>query len=159
MIVVSDTSPLNYLILLEAVHVLPVLFGRVVAPTAVLDELKHPRAPVVVKTWAENPPEWLEIRVPAQTALISRLGPGESAAVALAQEIQADVLLIDERDGTAVATRLGLRVATTLGVLELAAIDGLLDLPTAISALRRTTFHVKESLLDEMLRRDEQRKS
>jgi predicted nucleic acid-binding protein len=45
MIVVSDTTPLNYLILIGAAHVLPELFGRVYAPTAVIKELSHARSP------------------------------------------------------------------------------------------------------------------
>ena len=56
MIVVSDTSPLNYLVLIERVHVLPTLFGRVVAPVAVIAELGHPATPTVVRAWAADPP-------------------------------------------------------------------------------------------------------
>jgi predicted nucleic acid-binding protein len=54
MIVVSDTSPLNYLILIERVNVLPILFNRVVAPPAVVAELCHPEAPKVVADWASK---------------------------------------------------------------------------------------------------------
>ena len=60
MIVVSDTSPLNYLILTESVHVLPAILGRVYAPSAVVVELSHPRSPEAVRTWAGSPPQWLE---------------------------------------------------------------------------------------------------
>ena len=45
MIVVSDTTPPNYLILIDSVHVLPTLFGRVYAPSAVMQELSHPKTP------------------------------------------------------------------------------------------------------------------
>ena len=51
MIVVSDTSPLNYLVLIEHSRVLPLLFGRVIAPPAVIAELQHPGAPAVVRAW------------------------------------------------------------------------------------------------------------
>jgi predicted nucleic acid-binding protein len=57
MIVVSDTSPLNYLILIESIQVLPAIFGRVYAPSAVVAELSHPRSPEVVRSWASKPPE------------------------------------------------------------------------------------------------------
>jgi predicted nucleic acid-binding protein len=52
MIVVSNTTPLNYLVLIASVDVLPALFGRVCAPTAVIAELLHPRAPSAVRAWA-----------------------------------------------------------------------------------------------------------
>lgn len=49
MIVVSDTSPLNYLVLIGADDVLPALFGQVLAPPAVLDEMQHAKAPAQVQ--------------------------------------------------------------------------------------------------------------
>lgn len=60
--VVSDTSPLNYLILVGCVNVLPQIFGQVYAPPLVLIELGHPRSPVAVRTWAASPPEWLTLK-------------------------------------------------------------------------------------------------
>jgi predicted nucleic acid-binding protein len=65
MIVVSDTSPLNYLILTEATQVLPALFGRVYAPQAVIQELAHRGSPEAVRLWATSPPEWLSVKQPA----------------------------------------------------------------------------------------------
>lgn len=62
MIVVSDTSPLNYLIQVDAVHVLPELFREVYVPERVTSELRHPAAPAVVRTWISRPPAWLFIR-------------------------------------------------------------------------------------------------
>jgi hypothetical protein len=63
-IVVSDTTPLNYLILTDAAHVLPKIFGQVYAPTAVLVELSHPKSPEPVRTWTASPPGWLIVRDP-----------------------------------------------------------------------------------------------
>ncbi len=56
MIVVSDTSPLNYLILIGHAEILPALFSRVVAPPAVVAEMLQPGAPEVVANWATSPP-------------------------------------------------------------------------------------------------------
>jgi len=154
MIVVSDTSPLNYLVLIEQAHVLPALFGRVVAPRAVMAELGHPAAPAVVRAWAAAPPTWLEIREPTAVDPSLRIGPGEAEAISLARELGADVLLMDERKGLAVAQQMGLFVTGTLGVLEVAAEKGLIRLPEAVAALRRTSFRVSESLLAEALARD-----
>jgi predicted nucleic acid-binding protein len=66
MTVVSNTSPLNYLVLTELQHVLPSLFGRVLIPGAVLRELSSPAAPRQVAEWCLNVPEWLEVREVSQ---------------------------------------------------------------------------------------------
>lgn len=159
MIIVSDTSPLNYLVLVEADRFLPDLFGQVVVPPAVVAELQHSRTPARVKAWAANPPPWLRIVAPSAFVPFDRLGPGESEAIALATQLTADILLMDERDGSAVARQLGLAVVGTLGVLELAAEKGLLSLPAVVAELRRTTFRTPEDLIAEMLRRDQLRRS
>ena len=154
MIVVSDTSPLNYLVLIGADQVLPSLFGRVLTPPEVLAEMQHAKAPPQVSAWAQNPPPWLEVRSPQETPSFPGLGPGESAAIALAQQENATALLIDERDGTAVARQLGLVVTGTLAILALAAERGLLSLPAAFADLRQTTFRGPAQLMDELLRID-----
>jgi predicted nucleic acid-binding protein len=74
-----------------------------------------------VRTWVKNLPLWLEVRSPTTVSRYHGLGPGEAEAIALAAELDADLLLIDERDGTAEAKRLGLNVTGTLGVLDMAA--------------------------------------
>ena len=109
--------------------------------------------------WAKSPPAWLEVRSPQETPHFPGLGPGESAAIALAQQEHAAALLIDERDGTAVARQLGLVVTGTLAILSLAAERGLLSLPAAFVALRQTTFRGPWKLMDEMLRIDAARHS
>ena len=60
MIVVADTSPLNYLIRLGRPEVLRDIYGRVLVPRAVLIEMQHPEAPPEVSAWAAAPPAWLE---------------------------------------------------------------------------------------------------
>lgn len=62
MIVVSDTSPLNYLIIIGRASILPALFGEVVVPAAVLDELRHAKTPVAVREFANTPPGWVKIQ-------------------------------------------------------------------------------------------------
>lgn len=57
MIVVSDTTPIHYLILTEREFILPRLFGEVIVPDAVLDEMRSQRAPLSVREWAEWTPE------------------------------------------------------------------------------------------------------
>jgi len=60
MIVVADTSPLNYLIRLGRPDVLREIYGRVLVPHAVLMEMQHPEAPAEVRAWASAAPAWLE---------------------------------------------------------------------------------------------------
>ena len=78
MIVVSDTSPLNYLILIGLQEILPALFRRVVAPPAVLAEMLQPGAPEAVSAWAATPPEWLEVIAPTSVDFSARAGRGRS---------------------------------------------------------------------------------
>ena len=151
MLIVADASPLNYLVLIQAVEVLPALYGRIVAPPEVLGELRDPAGPGQVREWAEAPPPWLEVRSAAAIDASLPLDPGERAAIALALELRADRLLIDERDGRAVAARLGIPVAGTLAVLRDAAVAGHVDLATAFDRLRKTTFRASQSLFDQVL--------
>jgi predicted nucleic acid-binding protein len=109
MIVVSDTSPLNYLVLIEAIDILPELFGQVHVPPAVMQELQHPRTPEAVKDWAQSPPQWLSIRAASvATSPDGRLDPGEAEAIALALELRAGAILIDEKRGRRAAKDHGL---------------------------------------------------
>lgn len=62
MIVVADTSALNYLVLIDQVDLLPALFGEVLIPQAVFQELKHPKTPAKVQQWISHFPAWLEVR-------------------------------------------------------------------------------------------------
>ena len=62
MTVFADTSPLNYLILIGEVQVLPRLFGEVIIPTAVMTELFHPKAPAADAKWAVALPDWVKVK-------------------------------------------------------------------------------------------------
>jgi predicted nucleic acid-binding protein len=161
--VIADTSPLHYLVLIEHTAILPVLFGRMLIPRAVAEELQHPRTPASVRAWISSPPEWLEVHAPRQLQeamqLFPRLGAGEQAAIALVQEVHANLLLIDDLEGRETAERLSLAVMGTLRVLELAAERGLLDLPTTITRLQATSFYTPANLVQALLARDAVRKA
>ena len=153
MIVVADTSPLNYLILLGHSEFLPELFGRVLTPEAVLREMQHLDAPPEVSAWAASPPAWLE-RMPVKKldpGLAAELGQGEREAISLALEQQADVLLIDELAGRREAEARHILVAGTLIILLEAGLRGHIDFPAEITRLRQLGFHVSRSLEAEML--------
>jgi predicted nucleic acid-binding protein len=153
-IVVSDTSPLNYLVLIGAVEVLPAMFGDVYVPEQVMEELRRAKTPPLVRAWALNSPSWLKIV--ATTGGISfteRIDPGEASAIVLAEELGATLLLIDDRRGKRVAVQRGLNAIGTIAVLELAARKNLIDLQSTFEALQKTTFRISQDHLKDALNR------
>ena len=108
-IVVADTGPINYLIWIGQIDVLPKLYTTVLIPEAVRDELRKPGAPEFVRRWIEAQPEWLEVREPIRAPDIElmrvRIGPGERDAILLAEESGAEVLVVDDQRGRKEAER------------------------------------------------------
>ena len=98
--IVSDTTPLNYLVLIDAVELLPRLYQRVLIPPAVRDELTRPKTPETVRRWMAQPPSWLEVVTPAlpPDPALSHLADGETQAIALALEDVTDPMNFPERD-------------------------------------------------------------
>jgi predicted nucleic acid-binding protein len=160
MIVVSDTTPLNYLVLINAVDLLPRLFAEVYAPSAVLRELAHVKAPDVVRQFAGSPPEWLRVADPAsRLPSTAQLDDAEADAISLAKERGIRDVLIDEYRGRKVAVAEGLVPLPTLAVIEQAARHGLLDLRSALEALQRTSYRARPELIQAALDREATRKS
>jgi predicted nucleic acid-binding protein len=157
-VVVSDTTPLNYLILIGEIRILPLLFEKVFVPPAVIQELKHPRAPVAVSLWASALPTWVEIRAP-RTELELRVGKGENEAISLALELPAATLLVDDMKAKTEAESRGLVTLGTLAVLDLADGAGLMNFETAVAHLRATSFYLENSVLESMLAKVRARKS
>jgi len=152
-LVISDTSPLHYLILIGHAEILPELYTEVLIPEAVADELQHAGTPKVVSDWLTKRPSWLQVvrsRSDSVPVSLRDLDPGERDAILLAVHLQADLVLMDERDGVEEARRLGLTTTGTLGVLVRAAERGLIDLPAAIARLRDTNFRVDPLLLERL---------
>lgn len=160
MIVVADTTPLRYLVLIDYVHVLPSLYGRIVVPPAVVSELTRDATPTTVRTWITNRPDWLHVLAPDHTLLdLSRLlGAGEREVIALAEEVRADALLIDDQDARREAERRKLSVVGTLRVLADAAEHDFADLRTALARLRQTNFRTPEQMLQWLLTLDARRR-
>ena len=116
MIVVSDTSPINYLLLIDQIDLLPRLFEQIIIPDIVQNEMLDPDAPPVVQRWIRNPPSWLTIQaVPVIDTTLRTLDPGEQTAITLAQTLPADLLIIDERLGRQMAVDLGFPLSAPLG--------------------------------------------
>ena len=96
MIVVSDTTPIHYLIQIGEIDILRELFGQVIIPHAVFDEMQREKTPQEVKAWIDARPTWLEVRQTDRSIFIpkKKLGDGERDALALAKELHADAVLM-----------------------------------------------------------------
>lgn len=153
MLVVADTGPPHYLVLIGAIEVLPILFGRIVLPVTVLDELKHPRTPELVRRWVADPPAWIEFAAtpPLGNLLLPNIGAGESAAISVALLRRADLVLMDDRLGVGATQAAGLRVIGTIGLLDRAARRGLINLRASVARLRSTNFRCRPEMLDKLL--------
>lgn len=163
MIVVADTSPINYLVLMGCAHLLPDLFGEVIVPQAVFTELQSKHAPESVRKFVRAAPNWLRIEVVQKEALerVSEpeLHAGEREAIALAELLAADYVIMDEKAGRRIALRRGVPVIGTLGVLEKADAEGMLgDFSSLLDRLEETSFYIRAELREALLRRHRERK-
>jgi len=158
-LVITDTSPINYLILIGHIQVLPALFDKVILPSTVRDELSHPKAPPPVRNWILDPPSWADIRpAPAgHDPTLDALDAGETSAILLAVQLDADLVLMDDAEGVAAARAKGLEVVGTLGVLSLAATRQILDLRDSFDRLKRTNFRYRQEVMDDFLAEHENR--
>jgi predicted nucleic acid-binding protein len=156
MIVVSDTGPLRYLILIEEISLLRSLYGQIAIPPAGRSELSQPNTPIPVRLWIQSLPSWIDVRSPGLplTKFPSKLGLGESEAIALALELDADAMLTDDHAARIETLRRQVPVLGTLGILDLAAEQGLVDFPLAVEKLLATNFRASFKLIQFFLDRD-----
>jgi len=156
-VVVSDTSPLHYLILCGAEEVLAKLFQQVFIPPAVFAELQQSNTPPPVKKWADALPEWVAVQHPEHLQTGLDVDRGELEAISLAQEIHAVAVLMDDLAGRRAAAQCGLAVVGTLGLIEQASIRGLIDLPSVIGRLQKTNVRLDAKLIQAVLQRHQAR--
>ncbi|MCB0613216.1 MAG: DUF3368 domain-containing protein [Phaeodactylibacter sp.] len=133
---------------IERLDLLRALFEKVVIPKSVFAELSHiPSHKSVLEEL-----DWVEIREMPENdlykKLLTSLDRGEAEAIALAIEVKADLLLIDERKGRDVADSLGIRKTGTLGVLIRAKEKGLLSKvkPEMDRLVKETRFRIHADL-------------
>ena len=156
MIVVSNTSPLTNLAAIGQLGLMPLLFKQIHIPDAVWQELHA--GDVVWPGHAEvDAAPWIvRDRVPAShllSELMADLGPGESEAIALALDLQADLVLLDEKEGRRKAQRVGLRAMGVGGVLLAAkAQRHLADVRPCLDGLRQIAgFYLSETVYQALL--------
>ena len=148
MIVVSNSSPLISLGAIGRLDLLHDLFDEISIPPAVLQEVRS--VDISPETWivpreVDNPP--------LSQALESELDRGEAEAIALAIELRADLLLMDERRGRRLASRLGLKVLGVLGILVDAKRIGLIEKiePVLVELRDKAGFRISTALYERAL--------
>jgi predicted nucleic acid-binding protein len=152
-VVVSDTTPLHYLILVGRETILEKLYGKVFIPPAVLMELKHESAPVQISNWAQNPPAWISVAAPGSiSAQDDGLDFGERQALAPAKELHADLVLLDDKVARRIAVRESMKVKGTLGIIADAAKANLLDFVASVNQLQHTNMYLDQDIVDEVIR-------
>jgi predicted nucleic acid-binding protein len=159
---VSNTTPLRYLIAIEQEHLLGRLFEKVFVPTAVHEELTDARTLDFVRRRVMSPPAWFEVRAVEETGTTEfpvTLHRGEREAILLAETLLADVLLIDEQIGRAIALSRNLPLSGTLGVLERADSMGFVrDFPQVLQKLKASGFFIADTLEQRLLERHRTRR-
>jgi uncharacterized protein len=159
MIVVSDTSPLSNLAIVGRLSILKELYQKVIIPQAVAEELANARDEAQ-QIEAVLSLDWIEVRQATNLETIAMLRQdclldrGESEAIALALELNAGELLIDERLGRREATRLGLSIIGVLGILLMAKSRGLIPAvkPIIDALITEAGFRVSHLLYEEVLK-------
>ncbi|GFE70756.1 DUF3368 domain-containing protein [Chroococcus sp. FPU101] len=155
MIIISDTSPLCYLILIDCIDILPKLYGNVIIPQAVYQELQAQATPETVKEWIQNYPNWLAVETiscPAAPEL-EQLDQGEKEAIILAQQINANLIILDDKIARTIAIERGLNIIGLLGILCDAVQANLIDLSSKFYELQQTSFFVSPQLLESLLKK------
>jgi predicted nucleic acid-binding protein len=150
-LVVADSSPLIYLSRIGLLHILPTLFGDVVVPRAVWDEAVGRRSSAPGFESLQRA-DWIRVVDNPSPSEDLGLDPGEAAAILVAESLHADLLLIDERLGRAVAQERGLVVRGTLGVLVQARQSNILSaLKPVLDALVAEGFRIAPGLIQQAL--------
>ena len=150
MIVVSDTTPLISLLKIKRIGLLEKLFGEVVIPQAVFTELtvdiRFAEEAEVIKN--EKFISVKEVSNMASVNILKRatgLDQGESEAIILSDEIQADILLMDEAKGRKISDQMGIHIMGTIGILMVAYEDDILtadEVKNCIDGLQNAGRHI-----------------
>ncbi len=154
-VVVCDTSVLSYLALIGQLLLLPKLFGHVTIPSTVLAECLHPDAPELLRQalTPELPSFAVTLVGGPNLPETASLDPGEAEAISIAWQHRNDsLLLIDEKQGRAIATSLGLQVRGLLGLLMEGHRQHFLEFDSAIARLKPLGFRLSEQLIAEARR-------
>ena len=151
MLVVVNTSPLIALDRIGKLELLREMYGTILRPQSVLDELNAGRKSHDLCTVLQNA-DWIITRSdPPERAFRKELGAGETAVIALAITVHADLVVLDDLQARLVAVGLGLSLTGNLGVLLAAHRIGLLpDIREAVRQLQESGFRLSAALVDKL---------
>jgi predicted nucleic acid-binding protein len=156
MVVISDTSPLINLAIIGHLHLVPSLFGKVIMPDSVYQEI------VVTGSGLPGSEEirmadWVDVRSCKDLLFVNRLmeelDPGESEAIVLAVEIHANIILMDEDLGRKIALRYQLQPLGVLGILLKSKSAGMIPLvrPLMDALIHQAHFFIHPKLYQDVL--------
>lgn len=155
MIVVSDTSVITNLVQIDQLTLLKDLFGSIVIPQKVYDELtKVPKQIDLIERL-----NWIEVKQISDSShfdnLLKTLDPGEAEAIVLAIELEADALLIDEKKGRKIAEEYGIIITGLLGILIIAKSENLIIevKPILDKLIFETGFRINPKLYQDILKK------
>ena len=154
-LVISNTSPLFYLHRLGQLELLHKLYGRILVPEAVVEELK------AGGDQGEDVPDitdydWVEVcsvRVPEVVSLIVDLGPGEAQVLAMALENSGSLAIIDDRLARELAKARNIRITGTVGILLKAKQAGYIkSVKSLLKTLTQLDFRLSKDVVETILR-------
>lgn len=154
MIIVSDTSPITNLLKIGRVNLLQQIFKEIIIPEGVYEELI--RIPSNKKQIEKI--SWIKKQKPKDEKLLNELlkilDRGESESIALALELKAEYLLIDERKGRKIANKYGITITGILGVLRRAKLKGYIEKvkPLLDQLIKESGFRIHQKLYEEILK-------
>ena len=157
MIVISDTSPIINLAIIDKLDLLPQLFDTIVIPEAVFNEIVIIGKGLPGSDIIENA-KWVEVKTCNNRILINSLLDyvqiGEAEALTLALELQADTIIVDEAAARNLAEQFGLNFTGLLGILIKAKEHGLIpSVKPLMDALRtKARFFIHQSLYNQVLK-------
>ena len=157
--VVSNTSPLLNLAIVDHLSLMYEQFGEILIPQAVLEELQVEEGLPGSQTLREAIEKgWLRVKEVMDQHYVKvlqiDLDKGEAEAIALALQVKAKWVILDEREGRRVAKSLGLKVIGVLGILLRAQREGKLPLlqKTMEDLRSKAGFHIGKELFSDLLR-------
>lgn len=154
-VVIVNTSPLFYLHRLGCLNILEKLYGEIVIPGAVVDELNEG------KKVGEDVPEitnykWIKVKdvtIPAFIKIISDLGQGEAEILALACEEKKPLVIIDDEIARKIAKLQGIKLTGTAGVLLKAKTNNYIpEIKPVLEKLREVGFYLSDRVIAEVLK-------
>jgi predicted nucleic acid-binding protein len=157
MIIVSDTSPISNLLIVGQLELIGQIYQQVVIPPTVDREVRALQN-FEIDLAAYTSATWLSVQMPTDALFVdslkNELDDGEAEAIALALQLKADRLLIDERLGRLVASRYGLNITGILGILRTAKMLGLIPImkPILDDLVQQAGFWIDRALYEQVLK-------